>query len=466
MLDKILWPFMMVYRTISKLGSSANKPLGSTNNVTPNKVNNKIINSNFEKDLPNAKVGGAEIKNIRFKYTATGKDGKMVAGTIDAINRVEAESFLISRGLDIKELKEDKLSSKLGTLSGNHGKMSYKDLAFFLTQLSTYIKSGIPLTDSINILERQAKKKKDKTLYQKIAFELNKGVAFSEAVSRQGNVYPRLLINMLKTSELTGNLTDTLDDMANYYSTSDANRKQIISALTYPSIVFIIAAAVLTFIILYVVPQFVSIYDQLGTDLPTITKVIIGISDFAEKNIITIAVAIVAIVVILIVMYKNIRKFRYSVQYLLMHIPVVKKIIIYKEVIMFTKTFSSLIKHDVFITDSIEMLGKVTNNEIYKILIRNAIFNLSTGNGLSPAFQGQWAFPDIAYEMLLTGERTGKLGEMMESVANYYEGEQKNLITQLKGLIEPIMIVSLAFVVGIILLAIIIPMFDIYNSVN
>ena len=239
------------------------------------------------------------------------------------------------------------------------------------------------------------------------------------------NVFPKLLINMLKASELTGNLTETLDDMAAYYKTADSNRKQIISALTYPSVVLVIAIIVLTFLLIFVVPQFESIFEQLGSKLPGITVFLISLSAFIQKNIIKIVLALAAIIIIIISLYKNVRKFRYVIQYIAMHIPVIKDVLIDNEVIMFTKTFSSLIKHDVFITDSIEMLGKVTNNEIYKGIIKEAVTNLSTGSGLSKAFENQWAFPRIAYEMLLTGEKTGRLGPMMENVAVYYEEEQK-----------------------------------------
>ena len=132
---------------------------------------------------------------------------------------------------------------------------------------------------------------------------------------------------------------------------------------------------------------------------------------------------------------------------------------------MFTSTFASLLNHDVFITDSMEVLKKITNNEIYKDIIKDAINNLSIGEGVSPAFKGQWAFPQVAYEMLLTGEKTGRLGAMMKNVSEYYQEEQKTLVSQLKSLIEPLMIVSLAVVVGIILLSIVIPMFSMYGGI-
>ena len=339
------------------------------------------------------------------------------------------------------------------------------DLVFFLTQLSTYIKSGIPLTDSIVMLDEQTKNKNRKNLYKKILYELNTGAPFSEALARQGNIFPKLLINMLKTSELTGNLTEALDDMAAYYKTADTNRKQIISALTYPSVVLVVAIAVLTFLLIFIIPRFEDIFKQLGADLPGITVFLVNTSNFVKDNIIKILIAVAGVIIILIAMYKNIKKFRYFVQYILMHIPIIKNVIIDNQIVMFTKTFSSLIRHDVFITDSIEMLGKVTNNEIYKDIIKEAVTNLSTGAGLSKAFEDKWAFPRIAYEMLVTGEKTGRLGVMMENVASYYEEEQKALIQRLKSLIEPVMIILLAGIVGVVLLAIFVPMFSMYNDI-
>lgn len=427
-------------------------------------ISNNTNNSNFSSSRNVSGNSAVTKEKTRYKYTAFDKNGKRIKGYFDAFRRIDVESFLTTQGYKIAEIKPTKIS-KMSTFFTFQNEMKYKDLVFFLTQLSTYVKSGIPLTDSIVILENQTKSKRNKDLFQRIVYELNTGAPFSEALARQGNTFPRLLINMLKTSELTGNLTEALDDMAAYYKTADSNRKQIISALTYPSVVLVISIAVLTFLLIYIVPKFVDIFNQLGSELPGITVFLINLSTFVQNNIIKIVLTLAAVIVILIAMYKNIRKFRYIVQWVLMHIPVIKDVIIYNEVIMFTKTFSSLIRHDVFITDSIEMLGKVTSNEIFKDIIKEAVTNLSTGSGLSKAFEDKWAFPRIAYEMLVTGEKTGRLGTMMENVAIYYEEEQKNLVQRLKSLIEPVMIILLAIIVGVILLAIFIPMFSMYGDI-
>ena len=431
-------------------------------------ASNQVITSNTDGALKdNANVTNTKtnnIKMIRFKYKAKDQTGKVIDSYFDAENRIDVESFLLNKGYEIISIEEDKLSTKLGLIS-SYKKMSTKDLTFFLTQLSAYVKSGIPLLDAMEILSRQVKNSNMKNLYQKIVFELNRGVPFSSCLEKQGRVFPKMLINMLKTSEMTGDLTGVLDDMALYYKRQDSNRKQIINAMTYPSILMIFAIGVLTFVITYVVPSFTSMYASVGSKLPGITVVIMNISNFVTNNWYYIILAILIIAITFTLLYKSSKNFKYAMQWFVMHIPVVKDIVKYNQLVTFTSTFSALIKHDVFITDSMDILSKITENEIYKEIIDSAINNLSKGNGVSIAFKGHWAFPDTAYEMLLTGEKTGKLGEMMEHVSQFYQEEQTNIITRLKSLIEPVMIVMLALLVGVILLAVVVPMFDIYSTI-
>lgn len=454
----------------NQINSQGNHNQQNSNNPTPQVASNQNQNkvtAQVKKDFSDQ---GADkkttVKLKRFKYKVKDQTGSTIESYFDAENKVDVESFLINKGLTIISIDEDKLSTKLGLANmSSSTKMKSKDLNFFLTQLSTYVKAGIPLLDSMEILSRQAKKKNTQMLYRKIVFDLNRGLSFSECLEKQGKVFPKMLINMLKTSEMTGDLTGVLDDMAAYYKRQDSNRKQIINAMTYPSVLMVFAVAVLTFVITYVVPSFTSMYESTGSDLPGITVAIINISDFITGNWYYIIGVIAFVVIIFYLLYHSSNKFKYGVQYLIMHIPVVKDIVKYNQLVTFTSTFSTLIKHDVFITDSMDILSKITENEIYKKMINDAIVNLSKGNGVSVAFKGQWAFPETAYEMLVTGEKTGKLGEMMEHVAAYYQEEQTNIVSRLKSLIEPIMIVLLAVIVGVILLAVVVPMFDIYSTI-
>ena len=145
-----------------------------------------------------------------------------------------------------------------------------------------------------------------------------------------------------------------------------------------------------------------------------------------------------------------------------MKIPVLKDVIIYNEVTTFTKTFSSLLKHGVYITDTMNILMQITNNEIYRKLIKH----LKKGENISVAFKGHWAFPIPAYEMIVTGERTGKLAEMLSKVSEYYQELHSNIVSKMKVLIEPLLIIALTGIVGVIILAVIVPMFSIYSSIG
>ena len=283
---------------------------------------------------------------------------------------------------------------------------------------------------------------------------------------KQENVYPKLLINMVKTAEMTGDLPSILDDMADYYTSMDQTHKQMKSAMTYPIVVLTIAFGVLIFMLTYLVPQFSSMFEENGAELPALTQTILAVSSFVQNNWYWILIGIAVLIFTFIQLYGKVQKFREFVQTVLMHLPVFKDIIIYNEIANFTKTFASLLNHGVFITDSMEILSKITNNEVMKRIIGKTLENLGKGDSISSAFKGEWAIPVVAYEMIVTGETTGQLGQMMEKVASHFQMLHKNVIDQMKSLVEPLLICFLAVVVGIILLSIIQPMFSIYGQVQ
>jgi len=353
------------------------------------------------------------------------------------------------------------------SMGGNSTKIKVKDLIFLLTQLSTYIKSGIPLVEALNILIKQTQKKKYKNILREVTYDLTVGESFSVALEKRGAAFPKLLINMVKAAELTGELPESLDDMVQYYTQEEEVRKEMVSALTYPTIVFIFTLAVMTFIMIYVVPKFVQIYDTMeNSEIPQFTKIVMNVSAFLEDNIIWILLAVFGVLIILVLLYKKIKIIRTFFQWIFMHIPVMKDIIIFKEVTLFSKTFSSLLTHNVYITDCMDILNRATNNEIYKMMILDTVANLARGEKISTAFKGQWSFPVAAYEMIVTGERTGQLAEMMNKVSVYYQSLHKNTVARVKALMEPFLIIFLTFAVGVILLAVIIPMFNMYQQVQ
>lgn len=398
-----------------------------------------------------------------YRYKAKGVNGKVFSSTMEGSSIDDVKNFLKNEGYEIIEINPRKTYDVDINIGGKFGAA---ELSFTLTQLSTYIKAGISLIDSVRILEKQAEKPEHRKVYQKMVYELLKGESLSVAMQRQQDKFPKLLVNMVKTSELTGDLTSVLDDMADYYTSKEETKKTMISAMTYPVIVIIIAICVVIFILTTIVPKFVDMYSANDASIPALTQTIMNISTFLTHNYILLIIIIVGILGTFIFLFKHVQAFRKNVQIIMMHIPVMNKIIIYNEVYNFTKTFASLLNHGVFITDSMEILAKITNNEVYKELIGKTIINLNKGANISDSFKGSWAFPVAAYEMIVTGESTGQLGLMMEKVANYYQTLHKNLVKQLQSLIEPMMIAFLALIVGIILLSVMMPMFDIYSKIQ
>lgn len=456
-----------------KLGKGKNKTATVQNNNQAAQQNqqpaqnqqqaaNQPQNNVAKPETQTDRQGRAIRPKKKFTYIIINDLGKKERRNIEAESEQEVRTFLAQQELKVEEIKPQSATD----ISISFGKISPQDLSFSLTQLSTYIKSGIPLAEAVRILAKQSTKDVLKTSFNQLHFELLKGENLSSALEMQKKLYPALLINMVKTAEMTGDLPTILDDMSEYYTSMDQTRKQMKSAMTYPVVVLTLAFGVLIFMLTYLVPQFTSMFESNGAELPLMTKTVVGVSDFLKSNYAILIGVILVIVIGFIVAYKKSVGFRKAVQIVLMHIPVIKNVIIYNEISNFTKTFASLLNHGVYITDSMEILQRITNNEVYKDIINNCLTNLAKGDTVSSAFKGQWAIPIVAYEMIVTGEKTGQLGAMMEKVAKHFQELHKNIIDQMKSLVEPLLIVFLAVVVGIILLSIIQPMFAIYDTVK
>ena len=468
-------PFIMIYHAVHYVFMLPKKVFGKTEDAIIGLQDQNMLN----KEIKESQVVNAEEDNFKglrkevvqrkqeplysFRYTIINSLGKKEQGTFEAETLENARDFLVNEGYQVVDIKP---RQKLDIDLFANGKIHVADLSFSLTQLATYLKAGIPLIDSVRILAKQSSKPALKKAFEKLVYDLLKGESLSTAMEHQENKFPKLLVNMVKTAEMTGDLASILDDMAEYYTSMNKTRKQMISAMTYPTVILILAIIVLCFMLIYIVPSFVNMFENQDASLPWITVFVMSVSNFVKNNIIWLVIAIAIIIGVLVYLFQNVKAFRKTVQTIIMRIPVFGKIVIYNEVTTFTKTFSSLLNHGVYITDIIDILSNITNYEVYKEIINKTIQNLGKGDSISTAFKGEWAFPIVAYEMIVTGESTGQLGLMMEKVAEHFQTLHKTIIDQLKSLIEPIMIAILAVIVGIILLSLVVPMFDIYGQVS
>ena len=478
---------VFILRTLSNFLTSIQKGFnkveeGSTSffKDTKSYIENKVDNIEFVKNYRekqeaklSALVIDKEADSIRthekhtYEYLAKKPGGKLEKGYFGAFSKLDTYSYLVEEGYTVYEIKTSKwIDFVHGENKYFSSKMKTKDLIFWLTQLSTYIKAGIALTDAVKILAKQNKQKRYRALYDSIIYELTMGESFSEALKKQGTMFPSLLVNMIKASEMIGDIEGALDEMAAYYEGVEDNRRAFISALTYPSIVMVFAIAVVTFILVYIIPQFVNVYKSMpNVEIPSSTQLVINISDFIKAYYLYIILAVAVTIITIFLLYDNVKEFRKALQVFAMKLPIFGNLIISSEISMFSRTFASLNRNNVLLTDTIDILSKITNNEVYKAIMFQTINNLASGEKMSLAFKDNWAVPELAYFMIRTGESTGELANMLDKVSDFYTKELKSSINSLKAIIEPVMIVLLAIIVGGIIISVIIPMFGLYQSV-
>lgn len=407
-------------------------------------------------------------KKEYYYYEVKNSQNKIIRDYMLSANKITLRNFLSSEGYEIRKIKKSFLLNILKKIGlEENGKMRSKELMFWITEVSTYLKAGLTLNDTIKIMAEQNKKNRSKyKLYRSILYELTLGENFSTALKNQGRVFPPLLINMIKSAEATGDIISTLDDMASYYTEIDKTHKEMISAIIYPVILLVFALCVMTFIMVYVVPEFIKVYEESGIEVGGFTLTIVRISKYMSANLGTIALFLIIFISTLLLLYKKSKNFRKTIQIIGMRFPFFGKIFIYHEITLFTKTFSSLLKNSVYITNSMEILSSVTNNEVFKSVMMETMENIKKGDKISKSFENKWYIPDIAYHMIVTGEQTGELTLMMGKVANYFNDLHKSRVTNLKSFLEPIMIMLIALIVGVIILAVVVPMFSLYTKIS
>ena len=451
-------------RSIYKLFTT---PIGGKKNNKDSIKKSDYERINLENEFDENENINYKNKKVAWKYVARTRRGKKVTGYFYSFTKRDVCYFLESEDLEVISVKTNKFIQAINkSISGNK-RIKTKTLVFMLRQMSTYLKSGIPLSETFGIMIKETKNNHYKNILREMRYDINSGDSLSKAIQKRGKAFPSILINMIKTAEMTGGLNATLDDMADYFGEIEETKRQMISILTYPTVVFSFTIAVVMFIMIYVIPKFVEIYATMETTkIPAFTQFVIGISNFLKYNLTSILLIIIALLLLFMILYRKVKGFRNFFQKVGMRIPFIGNIMIYNEVTIFSKTFATLLRHDVYITESMQILNQLTNNEVYHKMIDETIENLKKGESISLAFRDNWAFPLPAYEMIVTGEKTSRLADMMEQVSKYYSSLHRSAIMRLKSLIEPIIIIILAFLVGSIILSVIVPMFSMYESVQ
>lgn len=399
-----------------------------------------------------------------FKYQTRDKSGKRSKGNITASTKREAMQKLREkevRILSIEEVPETIFNKEI--YFGNPVKL--QDFVIYLRQFATLLRAGVSIVESTRILSEQTSSKVLKKVLAEIEEDLRSGIALSESTAKHKKVFPPMFINMVKAGEVGGNMDDALDRVAIHFEKQHEIKKKVQSALSYPIVVAIIAVGVVMFLLANVVPTFAAMFEDFGGELPWITKFVLAASDWM-KQYWWIVILFFILVYVTIMLIKRNKSSKYYLDYAILRVPIFGKIILKSLLARMTRTLSSLFTSSVPILQALSIAEKVVENEVLIKVLQEARKSLEKGQSLTEPMKKHWAFPPLVTQMIAIGEETGSLDAMLGKVADFYETEVNTATDSLKSLIEPLMIVFLAGIVGVIVLAIMIPMFEIFNQVN
>ena len=398
-----------------------------------------------------------------FTYEGRDRRGQLKKGRVRAGSQREAHALLREDGVTPFQVSQmDGLLFKDIHL-GNPVKN--QDFVIYLRQFSTLIDAGISLIEATYILRDQTSSRGLKKTLSEVADDLEAGHAFSDAAAKHRKVFPLMFINMMKAGEVGGNIDEILERMAMYYEKQYELRQKIVSALSYPLVVGMIAFAIVIFMLSFVVPRFASMFSSFGSDIPPFTQFVLGLGDFFS----TFWWVFILLPVILYLIYKyslQYSKFAYAVDYAKMRVPYFGGLVQKAALARMTRTLSSLFNSSVPVLEAVQITERIVENKVIEEELQKARESLESGESMAKPLKDHWAFPSMVTQMISVGEKTGALDQMLNKAADFYEREIDHATDRIKALIEPIMIVILALIVGAIVMAIAVPMFSIFENIQ
>ncbi len=401
---------------------------------------------------------------MEFLYQAKTQTGELIAGKVEAPSEDQAVNVLQQKGLAILSLEESKKGLLLQDLTSVFSKPSRKDVVLFTRQMATLIEADVPLVEGLHALVRQVEKEPFRKVISAIISSVEGGASLSVALAEHGKVFDHFYISLVKAGEVSGKLQTTLSYLADYMERSASLNSKIKGALAYPA--FILAAMIVVTIILMttVLPQLLSIIKDAGvTDLPFTTKILIVTTGFITKYIILLLILLIGGVIAL-VSYVKTPVGRYRLDNLKIKVPQFGEIIRNFYIARIAETLATLIRAGVPILDGINITSDVVGNAVYRNILLEARENVQGGGTMSEVFEKHKEIPVLVSSMLVIGEKTGRTDFMLENIFNFYKSESENSIQNLSQLIEPALILILGLGVGILVSAILLPIYSMVSS--
>ncbi|MEN8907072.1 MAG: type II secretion system F family protein [Clostridiales bacterium] len=402
----------------------------------------------------------------QFSYKGRNSKGELVSGKIDLRDKNSVVSQLRTKNIypiSITEVLNKEESSAIRNLKS----IPYKDLVVFCKQFHTMIVSGLTVIGCIDLLKRQSQNKTLTYILNKVYNDLQKGLGLSEALNIHSKYIPIIMISMIEVGEVSGNIDNALERLSIHFAKESKIKQKILTAMMYPLVIGAISMVMVFFMLVFVVPKFIGIFDNMGMELPLPTRILKFVSEFVRSY--KFFVAIPVVIGSYKYIFTKIRRSRRVKKYLGMYMikmPMIGSNYVKILASRFSRTLSILLKTGIPLIQALEVIEKVVDNVLISKGIENVIEEVRNGSTLAEPLDKIKIFPLMVIQMISVGEESGSLDSIVETIADFYDDEVDTAINKIISMLEPLMIFFLAIIIGAIVISMIYPMFKMYQGMG
>lgn len=397
-------------------------------------------------------------------YVAIDKSGKEIKGSKDAENKEVVIRDLKNQGMIVLEVTEQNVLTKDLNIDFG-GKPTTRDMAVFCRQFASITRAGVTIIETLNLLSEQTENAKLQKAIQAVRADVEKGESFADSLAQHPKVFSELLIQMARAGEASGSLDVAMERMAVQYEKSAKTQALVKKAMIYPVVVALVAIAVVIVMLVFVIPRYMDMFEELGTELPGITMMVVHMSNFIQGFWYIIIPVIVAIVFALRTWAKT-SSGKHILGRVQLKIPAIKNLVVKSASSQMSRTLSTLLAAGVPLVEAVDIVADTMTNVWFKEALKEAVSQIMIGVPLSQPLQTSGLFPPMVYHMIHIGEEVGSTEEMLNKLADYYEEEVEMAVQSLMAAMEPMIIIVLACVVGVLIGACMAPMVNMYTALD
>lgn len=397
-------------------------------------------------------------------YVAIDKSGKEIKGSKDAENKEVVIRDLKNQGMIVLEVTEQNVLTKDLNIDFG-GKPTTRDMAVFCRQFASITRAGVTIIETLNLLSEQTENAKLQKAIQAVRADVEKGESFADSLAQHPKVFSELLIQMARAGEASGSLDVAMERMAVQFEKSAKTQALVKKAMIYPVVVALVAIAVVIVMLVFVIPRYMDMFEELGTELPWITMMVVRLSNFIQGFWYIIIPVIVAIVFALRTWAKT-SSGKHILGRVQLKIPAIKNLVVKSASSQMSRTLSTLLAAGVPLVEAVDIVADTMTNVWFKEALKEAVSQIMIGVPLSQPLQTSGLFPPMVYHMIHIGEEVGSTEEMLNKLADYYEEEVEMAVQSLMAAMEPMIIIVLACVVGVLIGACMAPMVSMYTALD